>query len=416
VLKRFLGSTAFYAVYLTIAVFVLCELATRAYFAFQVGPRALMYGTEWYRNVAPDEQAKRWGKLKADPEWQKEAPKAIAAEERPDSVERHKNELAGYTKFFPNEPKTTRDAETGERIVATINRHGFRGKEFELVKPKGSVRVLTLGASSTFGYYDRDDETYPHYLELELNRRCPSAPRFEVINFGIPHSTSDQMAALFLAEGLPLHPDVVTFYEGRNDSTIDDYSRAGVPEKIYAVLIHRLMLVAFIDQVVVGDRASVTAAAKQFEPHVKRRTEYFLNNLTRILTAAREHGVHVVIANQQASSSYGFASRESERLSLRRGVTYAEETQAIKERVARGETIGPHEYTLLVHERLMKALEEWAAKNGVPFVDVISAMDHDRHHLVSWVHLDAAGNRVVAAKLAEPILREFCAGGAKPIQ
>jgi lysophospholipase L1-like esterase len=82
------------------------------------------------------------------------------------------------------------------------------------------VRVLTLGASSTFGFYDRDNETYPYYLQQFLNQHCISGPEFEVINFGIPHASSRMLATLFLNEGLPLNPDVVTFYQGRNDSVV----------------------------------------------------------------------------------------------------------------------------------------------------------------------------------------------------
>src|SRR5262249_13086620 len=81
----------------------------------------------------------------------------------------------------------------------------------------GVTRVVTLGASSTFGFSDRDDETYPYYLEQFLNHDA-HGKRFEVINLGIPHLKSDQIAALFEQEALPLRPDVVTFYEGINDS------------------------------------------------------------------------------------------------------------------------------------------------------------------------------------------------------
>lgn len=78
--------------------------------------------------------------------------------------------------------------------------------------------MVTLGASSTFGYYTRDDETYPHYLERYLSQRLAAGSRAEVINLGIPHLRSEEILALFRAEGLPLDPDVVTVYLGANDS------------------------------------------------------------------------------------------------------------------------------------------------------------------------------------------------------
>ena len=80
------------------------------------------------------------------------------------------------------------------------------------------MRVLALGASSTFGYYSRDDQTYPFLLERELEARCRDRQRYEVINLGIPHLDSPSIAALFQSEGAVLDPDVVTFYEGVNDT------------------------------------------------------------------------------------------------------------------------------------------------------------------------------------------------------
>jgi hypothetical protein len=52
--------------------------------------------------------------------------------------------------------------------------------------------------------------------------------RFEVLNLGIPHATSDHILSLFLAEGPLLDPDVVVFYSGANDSALEEKPRSGV--------------------------------------------------------------------------------------------------------------------------------------------------------------------------------------------
>jgi hypothetical protein len=62
----------------------------------------------------------------------------------------------------------------------------------------------------------------------------------------------------------------------------------------------------------------------------------------------------------------------------------------------------------------MRDLEDWCGANHVPFVDVIAAMDERRDCLVSWVHLDAQGNRIVAGALAREILRQVAAHPARP--
>ncbi|TPV92813.1 MAG: hypothetical protein B7733_23775 [Myxococcales bacterium FL481] len=400
------GST-FYVAYLIVAVFVLGELATRAVFACEVGPRVLAYGTAWYRNVNPDEDARRDRQTWEDPEFKGRLAAHLSAEKRSDSVERHRNNQGQYTKFFPGEHKTTRDVDTGERLPVTINREGFRGAQFDRNKAPGTTRVLTLGASSTFGFYNRDHETYPHQLALALNEACPEKA-FEVINFAIPHSSSGNIAALLRAEGIALQPDAITFYQGRNDSVLPD-EPAGVLEKLYAVTVHRFMLVAFLDQLLVGERTSVVAASEKFEPRAERTTQYYLGNLDDVLAVSREHNVLLVVANQQATSAAPYPRAAPEREPLR-GRTYAAEAAEIRKRIEHNETVTSFEYSLLIHQRLMQRLAVWAQTNQVPFVDVMSALDHDRHLLLSWVHLHPEANKVIAAELAKPLLDEFCGG------
>jgi lysophospholipase L1-like esterase len=379
----------------------LAELGARAFFALSAGPRVMLYGTDWYRN------AERAGQKAVLSESET---KAAAAEwSREDSIERHGNALAGYTKFFPNESKTTRDVDSGERVPVTINSQGFRGREFQAAKAPGVVRVLTLGSSSTMGYYNRDTETYPHLLEAMLNEGCAAGARYEVINFAIPHATASSIAAMYLAEGVALAPDVVTFYEGRNDSALPR-SAGGAWQKVHSVLVNRLLLAAFIDQVVVGERAAVTSPNLQVGPLANERSRMFLAQMDRILEASRKANVKVIVASQQATSRSPLPGAKDERLTLR-GVTYAQEAGRIRERLARKEPISSYEQALLVHQRLMTDLEAWAQREKLAFVDVIGALDQDRHHLLSWVHLHPEANRVVARKLADEILRQTCRRG-----
>jgi lysophospholipase L1-like esterase len=379
---------------------LLAEGVTRLYFGWRVGPRVLLYGTDWFRNVERSADQKK-------PQLTEREEKERQSEwSRQDSVETQRIHLHGYNKFFPRELKSTKDVDSGERIPVTINDRGFRGRDFEVTKAPGVIRVLTMGASSTFGYYDRDNETYPYYLEQLLNSDCTNGPRFEVINFAIPHASSANIAAMFLAEGIELTPDVVTFYEGRNDSTLDRVPK-GVWDKAYAILVHRLLLVAFLDQVLVGERVSITDPSLQLGPQLEDRSHEFLANLQVILDASRKAGIKMIVANQQATSRSPIPGEPADRLAMR-GVTYAQEATSVRRRLEKNESITAYEYDFLIHQRLMQDLKQWAAKNDVPFVDVIGALDQRRDYLLSWVHLHPEANRIVAAKFSEPILKEFC--------
>ncbi|HEY5998001.1 MAG TPA: SGNH/GDSL hydrolase family protein [bacterium] len=411
-LRALSSSRVLFALYLVVAVVALAELGIRVWVSHEIGPRALLYGTAWDRNTNPDQAERRWRRTVTDERFRRDNEQHELAESRPDSVERLGDQHTGYAKFFPNETKSTRDVETGERIRVTINSHGFRGQEFGTQKPPDVVRVLTLGSSSTFGYYDRDDETYPFYLERFLNDRCAGTRRFEVINFGIPHETSGETAALFLAEGLPLAPDAVTFYDGRNDTVGTVVPTTWGGRARLALTAHSL-LALFVDRVLIGGHDIVDEAADKFDLDADLRSAIFLRNLEVIREACAALGIHLVVANQQATAAAPYPRPLRERLG-RRGVTYAEEADRLAARMAWGSAIDYYEYALLLHRRLMDDLRGWARTRSVPFVDVIAALDHDRDQLVSWVHLTPAANRVVAGLFAEELARRFCPDAPGP--
>jgi hypothetical protein len=192
----------FYIIIL-LALFLIFELSARTYFAFKVGPSVFLYGTSFHRKIIPKPEAIDYV---SGIKWT-----------LPRTVITHPNELGGYSKYFQNQKRVDFDIETGESFDVTINNRGFRGRDFTDQKEPGVIRIVALGASSTFGYFDRDDETYPVYLEHMLNDRYSGKLHFEVINMGIPHLTAENIYALFLDEVIQLNPDVVTFYEGNND-------------------------------------------------------------------------------------------------------------------------------------------------------------------------------------------------------
>ena len=88
-----------------------------------------------------------------------------------------------------------------------INSLGFRGEEISSEKKPGVYRVLFLGASFVFGSGLAEDETLPHFVGQELNRK--KLGNFEVINGGVYGYSTANDVELFMKSGLPLKPDVV---------------------------------------------------------------------------------------------------------------------------------------------------------------------------------------------------------------
>ncbi len=138
-----------------------------------------------------------------------------------------------------------------------------------------------------------------------------------------------------------------------------------------------------------------------------RTSKAFIADLEEIRKLAKQRDILFIVANQQANSKSWFGIPKAERLPMK-GVTYGDEVAQINRILRRGEPISGYEFNFLVHARLMRDLKAWARQNGLPFVDIIALLDRERHHLVSWVHLDAYANARIADALATEILQKQC--------
>lgn len=392
----------------------LVEAGMRAYFATTIGPSVLFYGTPWQRN------------------WIETAP-VPDTDPLARSAQRHGNVIGddrayapgatGYSKYFPHEKKWTQRPDGTGAVPVTINGEGFRGEEFAVDKPPGTIRILTLGASSTFGYHNADQQTYPFLLERELQASAPPGTTYEVINFAIPHATTDNVIAMLVNEGLRLSPDVVTFYEGANDSAAIESRDGAQAQGGLDRAARRSVLIAMLDRIVPRSDA-VDVEWWWSDELAARRARAFVQNLARLRDLCRERGIVFIAATQQFRSTL----IPTEKL---HGVTYDQEVAYVREQLAQGK-IGPHmlpvsEKTfdlrlkaddemasrtvvmlyppraMLVHARAMAELRDWAAREGVPLVDTIGALDGDRDLMVNWVHLRFEANAIIARELAREI-------------
>ena len=379
--KRFLYSLVILAIPL-----LTLELGLRTLFAYHEGFSIVLYGTRFHR-------------------------KQMNEDAHVGTMNHHE----AYWKYYPHQQRFTRDKETGKRIPVMINSNGFRGKEFSVQKPPHTKRILTLGASSTFGFSNRDDETYPFYIEQMLNRRCDNAYRYEVINFGIPHLKSDQILALFLSEGLAVQPDVVTYYVGVNDcwdspvrrrrlkTELTEFRerarRIPILRRCYVALRDHSVIVLLADQLF--KKHDMRFSHDDFEAHLKGKSDYFLQNLSEVSKACRQKDILLIVASQQAKSFIV----DSEHI---RGVTYKQEGEMVRRKLAEQHHITDRELYFLTHMNIMQAEAEWARANDVHYVDIISALDQRRDVLLSWVHLSPEGNRFAAEAFTLEIMKHLC--------
>jgi hypothetical protein len=108
-----------------------------------------------------------------------------------------------------------------------LNNEGMRGPDVTRSKALGILRVVTVGASETFGLYESQGREYPRQLEdsLEAMRRdgrcrCVGIKRFEVLNAGLlgmslPTVAQDIRSRIgrFAPDAVVLYPSPVQYLE-----------------------------------------------------------------------------------------------------------------------------------------------------------------------------------------------------------
>lgn len=96
------------------------------------------------------------------------------------------------------------------------NAFGYRGPDFAIPKPAGVFRIVTLGASTTYGFGVQPSESYPAQLEKIL-RETYGLANVEVINGGVMGYTSWEILSNLAFRALEVQPDLIIFYEATND-------------------------------------------------------------------------------------------------------------------------------------------------------------------------------------------------------
>jgi hypothetical protein len=105
--------------------------------------------------------------------------------------------------------------------LAAFNNFGFSGSDFTVEKPAGTIRVATLGGSTTIS-------GYPIHTEQFLNDSLATSGQFEVLNFGMTYWTSAHSLVNFILNVVDFAPDYAVFHHAWNDE-----KARNVPEALF---------------------------------------------------------------------------------------------------------------------------------------------------------------------------------------
>jgi len=346
----------------------------------------------------------------------------------------HDNQKEGYFKFFPN--KDLRQGTTSHTIPTRINSHGFRGQDFSIDRDERR-RIVTMGGSSTFGYYSRDEFTYPSIMQSYLNESDNTTERYEVINVGIPHMQTKHIVKMLEAEVLSFKPDVITLYSGCNDTwslyglfEAQTRQQAGRVISLVNAIKSRLLRrsLAFKkanDLYINSDVSSFRFKQKEvddglnkvvtylyeshkidkadFEKFSKTVRDQYLSNLQQIVNLSREHSIKLLFVKQKYTLNKLRTRAGADPLPYASASGYYEEVAMAEKRLEQQGWLWLEEASLLTHVMLMDAMAKVAEENGIRMVDGISALDGNPEYLKSYVHLSEEGNAVLARVIAEGV-------------
>jgi len=101
------------------------------------------------------------------------------------------------------------------RTTKKISGKNFRGK-FTAEKPEGTIRIFSVGGSTTKGHAVEFHETYPFFLQENFNNADLDL-KVEVINAGKESKWSLQETQFIKNELVKYEPDLFLIYDGWNE-------------------------------------------------------------------------------------------------------------------------------------------------------------------------------------------------------
>lgn len=129
-------------------------------------------------------------------------------------------ENSSYSAYFEPKPNTVETESypwmATSSATYTINADGLNDvKNYTVMKPPGTYRIIALGDSFTFGHYVNTPLNWSSLLEDKLNENhntCPTIQNYEVLNLGVRGYDIDFAAERYRLHGQKYNPDLVIWF------------------------------------------------------------------------------------------------------------------------------------------------------------------------------------------------------------
>jgi len=300
-------------------------------------------------------------------------------------------------------------AGSDERVYWSSNSLGFRGPEIPFVKAAGALRVVCLGASTTEGVQS-DDETYPHFLQQELDVLL-AGRAVEVVNAGYHGENIDDLQEIFIQKVLPLKPDIVIFYEAANNIDWSEFLTA-TPQscwedcwlqqrsRLYSYVWKRSALFRLISEGLGRNQYRLRPLTHVLDESLpKRSITHYRTVLDELVREATDNDVVMILSSFQTLAKGDLT------------VTPEENPYLFHEVYLRMYPLTPGEVAR-VYDLFNRQSAAVAREVGVPYAELSPDFSKDaRYFTFDYIHLSPEGNRLLAKLLAAHVVRSVQIGG-----
>ena len=295
-----------------------------------------------------------------------------------------------------------------------LNSLGYRGPELRT----GSIRIITMGASETFGLYEAPGEEYPRQLERDLNSWA-SKDLFQVVNVAFAGETLPtsilrvpQIVEQIHPSYALIYPDLSSYiwmsvkpireqtcllrmevrsgpkFESRLSGRVENLLKQTLPTAIQDELWQVSMRREIASRhYVILDRLP------------EDRFEHFRQDLQALIAALREHQVQPVLVTH--ATIFSSPLSEGDHISL---THWRKIYPMLKE-----------EGFLDMERRMNDIIRQTAADEHLPLIDADQEMPHGPKYFADFVHFTTYGAGVMASVLAnglEPLLGSHLQAGS----
>jgi lysophospholipase L1-like esterase len=277
-----------------------------------------------------------------------------------------------------------------------LNSLGYRGPELVA----GTVRVVCIGASETFGLYEAPDEEYPRQLERDLNKLA-GGPVFQVVNVAYPGENIrtailrvPEIASQIRPSYALIYPAFANYISPAPTSARPapaENSEAGAGPVFELRIVNR---VRNLLKSALPEAAQTKLRQRQIEhdtahlPLMERlpeeNVELFREDLTTLISALRDHHVEPVLVTH--ATAFGSTATPSNRDLL---TAWRKFYPVLKE-----------DGFIDMEQRMNQVVRETANREKLVLIDVANEIPPRREYFADFVHFTTAGAELMAGELA----------------